>query len=94
MKSIAQLEDGVDSSVDDADASRLRWALASVVPGSSSLPGPPILKRPLPHRLCEIVCAYRLIDILYDLQEQDTLSFENPSYPKQRLSKFLSTQVK
>ena len=92
---MAQLESDVDSSEDDTDASGLRWALARVPPGSSSLPGPPNLKRPLPHRLCEVICAYKLIDVLYDLQQQDAPpSFENPSYTKQRISRFLPTQVK
>ena len=95
MQSIAQLESDIDSSEDDMDTSHLRWASARVPPGSSSLPGPPILKRPLPYRLCEVICAYKLIDILYDSQQQDALpSFENPLYTKQRISRFLLTQVK
>jgi len=58
----------VESSPDDPDAASLQWALAKVTPGS------PALRRLLPYRLCEVICAYKLIDILYDLQEQDSPS--------------------
>ena len=43
----------------------------------------------------EIICTYKLIDVLYDLQEnQSPLLFKNPLYIKQCLSTFLPTQVK
>ncbi len=91
---MAQLEIDVNSSADDVDASCLQWALVRVTPGSSSLPALPVLKQLLPHKLCEIICAYKLIDILYDLQQQKSLSlFENPLYPKHRISKFLLMQM-
>ena len=94
VNSIVQLEMDVDSSTDDPETSSLRWALARVPPGSSSLPSPPFLRKPLLHRLCEILCAYRLMDVLYDLQQQESpSSFNKPSYPKQRVSMFLPTQV-
>lgn len=95
VESIGQLETDIDSSpADDVEASGLQLALARVKPGSISLPAPPVLKRPLPFKLCEVVCVYRLIDVLYDIQEQDKLSpFINPSYPKHRFQSFLPTQV-
>lgn len=97
VDSVRQLETNlVSSPADDAEAHRLCFAVAKVelAPDSVSLPEPPVLRRPLPLRLCEVVCLYRLVDVLYDLQERDTLlPFENPTYPKHRVSKFLPTQV-
>jgi hypothetical protein len=96
VNSIAQLETNICASPeDDVDAFRLQVALGRVTPGSNELPTLPILKKPLPHKLCELICAYKLIDVLYDLQEQKNPTlFENPTYPKHRVSALLPTQVR
>ena len=95
MNSIAQLETNIStSSVEDVDAFRLQKALGRVTPGEG-LSAPLVLKKPLPHKLCELVCAYRLIDVLYDLQEQENPTlFRNPSYPKHSVSALLPLQVR
>jgi hypothetical protein len=95
MDCIAQLEKDVSFPSDNRDALGLQGALVRVLPGSTSLPSPPYLKKTIRPRVCEMICAYRLIDILYDLQElKAPSSYERPIYPKQRLHKFLPTRVK
>ena len=91
VQAVDELESSIDTSpADDNDAHRLQVVLSRVVPGSDSLPAPPTIKKPLTMKLCEIICSYKLMDVLYDLQEQDrTTPFENPAYPKQRLHAFL-----
>jgi len=81
-------------SATNENAVRLRKALVVVSSASTSFPAPPVLTRPLPYRLCEAVCAYKLVDILYDLQEQESLSLDNPSYPKLRIKEYLPNEVK
>ncbi len=81
-------------SATDESAARLRKALVVVSSASTSFPAPPVLTRPLPYRLCEAVCAYKLIDVLYDLQEQESPSMDNPLYPKLRIKEYLPNEVK
>jgi hypothetical protein len=95
MDSIVQLESNVETSQDgDPEAARLRVALCRVLPGSSQFPAQTSLKRHQAIRLCEVMCAYRLIDVLYQLQGQDPLDFQRPMYSKQRISDYLPTQVR
>jgi hypothetical protein len=94
MEAIAKLENEVGQSK-DTDAERLKGALARVLPGSSSFPTRSNLDSGIKHRVCELICGYKLIDVLYDLQDPKPLSsYERPSYPKQRLKKNLPTKVK
>jgi hypothetical protein len=95
IDSIVQLETNVDSlQSHDTEAGRLQVALYRVAPDSSQFPPPMALKREHSVRLCEMLCAYRFVDILYNLQEQDAPTFERPLYPKFCLSAYLPTQVR
>jgi hypothetical protein len=94
VDSILQLETNVDAlQGEDIEASRLQVALYRVTPGSTQFPASQILKRTQTIRLCEMVCAYRFIDVLYNLQAPETSTFEHPIYPKRRLTDYLPTQV-
>jgi hypothetical protein len=91
---VTRMERVVKSATTDESAARLRKALVVVSAASTSFPPPPVLTRPLPYQLCEAVCVYKLIDVLYDLQEQESPSLDNPSYPKMRIKWYLPNEVK
>ena len=94
LEAMAKLEDEVDRSKDTV-AERLKGALGRVLPESHLLPTRSNLDRGIKHKVCEVICAYRLVDLLYDLQDpKSPSSYERPSYPKQRFKRFLPTKVK
>jgi hypothetical protein len=93
IDSIVQLETNVDSlQSHNTEAGRLQVALYRVAPDSSQFPPPMALKQGHSVQLCEMLCTYRFVDILYNLQEQDALTFECPLYPKFCLSVYLPIQ--
>ena len=55
---------------------------ALTIPDPGSMSGLTEQKRAQANKLCEMMCAYKLIDTLYLLQEQDTPTFNRPLYPK------------
>ena len=92
--SLVQLETNVESlQSDDPEAGHLQVALYRVAPCCDKFPPPMNLKQAHSIRLCKMICAYRFIDVLYNLQEQDEPSFERPVYSKFCLSPYLLSQV-
>ena len=95
IESIVRMETNVNSfQSHDTEAGRLQVALYRVAPDSSQFPPPMALKRGHSVLLCEMLCAYRFIDILYNLQEQDAPTFKRPLYRKSCLSTYLPKQVR
>lgn len=95
IDSIIRLEENVYSSrSEDLEANRFTSALCRVPAGSIAFPDSTDIKRGQAIKLCETLCAYRLIDVLYLLQEEDATAFERPMYPKWRVSDYLPNQVR
>lgn len=88
---MTQLESELDPQAGvNLEASDLRRLLARVDHHADKMPDPPRLNRGIALKLCELICAYRLCDVLYALEnpqasENALGGFSNPRYDKHGL---------
>ena len=82
MDTLDRFELALESTL-DLESAEFRRALC-ILDSEATQPMPgdvdPLI-RPMPRKLCHLLCLYRLVDVLYDIRSPDSI-FRNPRYSR------------
>jgi hypothetical protein len=76
---MCKLETDITPTAPNLDALDMQNALVLVQPDALSFPIPVEMSQPVAGKLCSLICAYRLTDILHALEGWES-QHQNPAY--------------